>query len=133
MRSLVAGVNALFRATESKRPEQERLLFDGFAHVLSERDFRVAAVRYARFVLPNLRRLIEELQTAHCVRHRAIDELILDAVRTQGFKQIVSIGAGYDMRPLRFESALEGVRYVEIDHPETLARKQAVLAHGARA
>src|SRR5215475_8105975 len=103
MRSLVAGVNALFRANESRRPEGQRLLSDAFADVLSERDPRVSAIRYARFAVPDLRRIVDELQTAHCVRHRAIDELVLEAVRG-GFRQIVSIGAGYDMRPLRFEA-----------------------------
>jgi methyltransferase (TIGR00027 family) len=128
MRSLVAGVNALFRANESRRPEGQRLLLDTFAGVLAERDPRVLAIRYARVASADLRRIVDELQTAHCVRHRAIDELLLDAVAAGGFRQIVSVGAGYDMRPLRFETELEGVRCVEIDHPDTLARKERLLA-----
>ncbi len=132
MRSRVAGVNALFRANESKRPDAERLLEDTFASALSERDARVSAIRYARFFSPDLRRLVDQLQVAHCVRHRAIDVLMLDAVRTGGFRQIVSIGPGYDMRPMRFREALAGVRYIEVDHPETLAQKKRLLDRNGR-
>ena len=44
---------------------------------------------------------VDELQIAHCVRHRSIDELCLQAVGRDGFRQIVVLGAGYDTRPLR--------------------------------
>lgn len=129
-RSLVAGANALFRANEAKRPEGDRIVDDQWAHCFAERDPRVLAVRYGRFVLPPLRRSIDELQAAHCVRHRAIDELVLTAIRDQGATQVVTIGAGYDMRPTRFAD-LSGqeapVRWFEVDHPATAAKKWALL------
>ena len=125
-RSLIAGANALFRAAESHR--RGSILKDAWAHILAERDVRVQAVRYGRFALPPLRRAIDELQTAHCVRHRAIDELLLRAVERDGYKQVVLIGAGYDMRASRFVDRLRGVRFIEADHPATQARKSQLLA-----
>ncbi len=44
----------------------------------------------------------------------------------QGVDQIVSVGAGYDGRSLRY--AHPGVRWFELDHPATQADKRAVLA-----
>jgi methyltransferase (TIGR00027 family) len=127
-RSLVAGVNALFRARETQRSNGERILADRWAHLLAERDPRVLAVRYGRFLAPPLARLIDELQTAHCVRHRAIDELLLQATR-EGFRQVVLLGAGYDMRRSRFSRELEAVQtWIEVDRREVLARKEARLA-----
>jgi methyltransferase (TIGR00027 family) len=127
-RSLVAGVNALFRSNESERAAEDRILSDPWAALFAEHDPRVAAIRYSRFVLPELRRMIDQLQTAHCVRHRTIDELTLDAVRRGGYRQVVSVGAGYDMRPSRFKRELEGVLWIEVDHPATMTRKQRILA-----
>lgn len=129
-RSLIAGANAWFRAKESTRAD--RILSDPFAHLLAERDLRVQAVRFGRFTLPPLYRAIDDLQAAHCMRHRAIDELVLAAV-SDGFTQVVVIGAGYDMRCVRFADRLAGVRWIELDHPLTQHRKQALLAqHGLR-
>lgn len=119
-RSLIAGANAWFRASESKR--KGAILEDPWAIHLAERDLRVQAIRFGRFAIPALRRQIEELQVAHCVRHRAIDERILEA-RREGYRQIVILGAGYDMRASRFD--LDDV--VEIDHPATQTRKIALL------
>jgi methyltransferase (TIGR00027 family) len=121
-RSLIAGANAWFRAAESRR--RDKILDDPWAIHLAERDPRVQAIRFARFAIPPLRRQIEELQVAHCVRHRAIDERILRAV-ADGFRQFVVVGAGYDMRATRLN--LPAV--VEIDHPATQNRKIAILAH----
>jgi methyltransferase (TIGR00027 family) len=134
-RSLVAGANALFRAKETSRPASSRILEDRFAARLAERDPRISLVRAARFAIPPLFRAIDELQTAHCVRHRAIDELLLGAVRDHGASQVVIVGAGYDMRASRFADRLAGVRFVEIDHPATMARKVRRLAsvEGVRA
>lgn len=121
-RSLVAGVNALFRAVESRRPEGERILLDPWASRLVERDVRVLAVRAGRLLWPGLRRLVDELQTAHCVRHRAIDELVLRALRERGLRQVVLLGAGDDMRASRFRGA-GPVRWVEVDLEESITRK----------
>jgi methyltransferase (TIGR00027 family) len=127
-RSLVAGANALFRAAESKRPSHDRILEDPWASYLAEDDLMIHAIRYARFVLPPLARAIDELQTAHCVRHRSIDELLLRAIRDVGIQQVVVVGAGYDMRASRLADHLVGVRWIEADHPATFERKWQILS-----
>jgi len=126
-RSLVAGANALFRANESLRAPGDRILNDPFASLFAEGDPRVAAIRFARFAVPSLGRMIEELQAVHCIRHRSIDELVLRAI-ADGFEQVVVVGAGYDMRPLRFADRAAGVRWFEVDHPATSVRKLQRLA-----
>jgi methyltransferase (TIGR00027 family) len=122
-RSLVAGVNALFRAEETRR--LDRILTDPYAARLAETGVRVGALRYARFAVPALRRLIEQLQVAHCVRHAALDVLVLQAL-SQGCTQVVTIGAGCDMRPSRLPSSPD-VRWIEVDHPDSAAYKWRLL------
>jgi methyltransferase (TIGR00027 family) len=124
-RSLIAGANALMRMKETTRPVGERLLSDPFAARLARGEPLLQVVRYARFALPPLYRVIDELQTAHCVRHRSIDELLLRAVEQDGFTQVVVLGAGWDMRAARFRERLAGVRIVELDLPAMSLRKKA--------
>lgn len=118
-RSLIAGANALFRAAETER--RDAILEDRYAALLADRDPRIQAVRFGRFVIPPLARSLAELQVAHCVRHATIDTLVKQAA-AEGYR-IVIIGAGYDMRASRF-----GLDLVEVDHPATQARKLARLA-----
>jgi methyltransferase (TIGR00027 family) len=130
-RSLIAGANALLRMKESTRPAHGpggRILDDPFAAALAEDHWVVSALRYGRFALPLLYRAIDELQTAHCVRHRAIDELMLAAL-ADGFRQVVIVGAGYDMRAARFAGELgrHDARVFELDLPATQRRKEAKL------
>jgi methyltransferase (TIGR00027 family) len=122
-RSLVAGANALFRAAESRR--RRPIVHDPYAHLFGERDPRVTLVRAARFAVPSLGRALRELQVAHCVRHRAVDELVVRALDA-GFRQVVIVGAGYDMRAARF--ARDGVRFVEVDAPATQEKKREILS-----
>jgi methyltransferase (TIGR00027 family) len=118
--SLVAGINALFRSREARAPDP--LLHDPYARLFGARHPLVWALRGLRLALPPLRRLVDELQIAHCVRHRSIDELCRRAA-TSGFAQIVILGAGYDTRPLRLAPLFPSVRWFELDHPATAARK----------
>lgn len=126
-RSLIAGANAWFRAAESQR-NGSRILSDPWAIHLAERDPRIQAIRFARFALPPLRREIASLQAAHCARHAAVDALTLRAV-DDGYRQLVIVGAGYDMRASRFSERLSGVRVFEVDHPATQARKVERLSN----
>jgi methyltransferase (TIGR00027 family) len=125
-RSLIAGANAWFRARESVRLVPERILEDPWAQLLADRDPRLLLVRGLRHLLPPLSTAIAELLVAHCVRHRALDQLLLAAIG-DGFRQVVVVGAGYDMRAFRFAGALEGVAWIEIDDPWTQARKLQLL------
>jgi methyltransferase (TIGR00027 family) len=125
-RSLVAGVNALFRSVEARRPPEARIVDDPHAHRFVEHDARVLLIRAARFVVPGLHRLARELQTAHCIRHRAIDVLLAEHL-AEGSSQVVLIGAGYDSRARRLGALCPHVRWFELDHPATQARKMTRL------
>jgi methyltransferase (TIGR00027 family) len=58
-------------------------------------------------------------------RHRYFDDAVDDAVKG-GAKQVVIVGAGYDSRALR-QKGLAAVRVFEVDHPDTQARKMALV------
>lgn len=122
-RSLVAGVNALFRMAESRLPEAQRVLDDPFAAALGEGHPVVWLIRGVRYLVPPLRRTVEELRTAHCVRHAALDTLLLRSL-DEGFRQVLILGAGYDARAGRFPR--QGVRWFEVDRAEMLDRKVGV-------
>jgi methyltransferase (TIGR00027 family) len=65
------------------------------------------------------------------VRTAFFDEQVLAAIAT-GTAQVVVCGAGYDDRALRFRTT--GVRFFELDHPDTQWRKAArLLAMGVGA
>lgn len=125
-RSLVAGVNALFRREELCFPPERRLVDDPFAGRLVERDPLIAVIRALRFLIPPLRRAVDELRTAHCVRHAAVDALVREALE-RGVEQVVILGAGYDMRAARLGVGRPAVRWFEVDRPALLARKARLL------
>jgi methyltransferase (TIGR00027 family) len=57
-------------------------------------------------------------------RTRFFDEQVLEAIE-RGVRQIVILGAGYDDRALRFRTP--GVRFFELDHPDTQSDKRRRL------
>jgi methyltransferase (TIGR00027 family) len=58
-------------------------------------------------------------------RHRYFDDRVAEAARG-GVEQVVVVGAGYDSRALR-QKELAGLRVIEVDHPDTQARKKRIL------
>jgi methyltransferase (TIGR00027 family) len=72
--------------------------------------------------LPALARSICYMQ----VRTRALDDALAEFARAGG-RQVVLLGAGFDCRAERFRALLDGGRVFEIDHPDTQARKRAIL------
>jgi methyltransferase (TIGR00027 family) len=60
------------------------------------------------------------------VRTRALDDTLAEFARAGG-RQVVLLGAGFDCRAERFRALLDGGRVFEIDHPDTQARKRAIL------
>lgn len=63
----------------------------------------------------------------HAARTKFYDQLVIDCL-DQNFRQVVVVGAGYDSRAWRL--ARGGVRFVEVDHPATQARKKALAPPG---
>jgi len=55
-----------------------------------------------------------------------LDRLVGVMIDRPGVRQVVILGAGYDTRAARLPYS--GVRYFEVDHPETQAAKRARLA-----
>lgn len=69
----------------------------------------------------------------YVVRHRFLDDLLMELAASSGIRQVVLLAAGLDARAFRLDWPA-GTRVFEIDQPQVFAHKNAVLeAHGARA
>jgi|JI10StandDraft_1071094.scaffolds.fasta_scaffold04904_5 methyltransferase (TIGR00027 family) len=66
------------------------------------------------------------METWLALRVAYLDRLVTLATDRLGVRQVVILGAGYDTRAARMPKS--GVRYYEVDHPETQAAKRARLA-----
>lgn len=74
-------------------------------------------------------RALEREGRAHAgivVRTRVIDERLGCALVVDGIRRVALLGAGLDARPLRLAQP-EGVSWLELDFPETIAWKRARL------
>lgn len=69
--------------------------------------------------------VLEAMQASLEARTIFFDGQVVSAIET-GLRQIVILGAGYDDRALRFRTP--GVRFFEVDHPNTQQDKRARLA-----
>lgn len=106
---------AAFRAHESIRAD--RIIDDPFAARLAgERGERLART------LPS-----NGAGAYMALRTRMLDDLILRTVAENGLDMVVNLAAGLDSRPYRLD--LPGtLRWVEVDLPEMVAYKEAMLA-----
>jgi methyltransferase (TIGR00027 family) len=121
---------ALFRAIESARPSESRIINDPFAARFLKRSFRLVLGLSRLPLLGNaVPRLIDAIapgaRSSGVARTRVIDELVKVELQ-RGLEQIVILGAGYDCRAYRIDEA-ERVRVYELDHPSTLAQKFRVF------
>jgi len=57
------------------------------------------------------------------LRTREFDDALLAAVKSNGVRQVIILGAGLDARPMRLAPVLPGVRFFEVDHPATQKHK----------
>lgn len=112
---------AVVRAEEGDRPEAERLFVDPYAKLFAAIGAHAAEATQRYLDLPFFRDGIR-------LRTRFIDDAVREGIDA-GLRQLVLLGAGFDMRALRFpEIERRGVRVFEIDSPEQMARKRAVLS-----
>jgi methyltransferase (TIGR00027 family) len=128
--SRTAEFMALFRAIESSLPAKRRLFEDPFARqVLGPRFGLLATVCRVPGVADLVARYIDGrwagARSSAVARTRLIDDTINDAL-ARGIDQLVILGAGFDARAYRL-AGLSDVAVFEVDHPDTLAKKQAVL------
>jgi len=127
--SLTAEYMALFRALESSRPVGSRLFVDSDAPLFL-RGWRRWLHRLA--TLPAGRQIAERLldsaspgaRAAGVARTKWIDDEVTGALQTA--RQLVLLGAGFDMRAVRLRSAAQA-RTFELDHPGTSDSKRAML------
>jgi methyltransferase (TIGR00027 family) len=129
--SRTAEYNALFRAFESALPADRRLLEEP----LARRFLRgPAAWVPALAAVPGLRSLVPRfvdrrwpgVRPSVIARTRLIDEWIAAGIDAD-IEQVVLLGAGFDTRAYRLP-CLRALPVFEVDHPDTQARKRAVLA-----
>jgi len=121
---------ALFRAIESSLPAKRRLFEDPFARQFLGRRYGLLATLCR---VPGVADLVARYidgrwagaRSSAVARTRFIDETI-SAALARGIDQLVILGAGFDARPYRL-AGLSEVAVFEVDHPDTLAKKQAVL------
>lgn len=116
---------AAVRAEEAERPERERLFEDPYAHLFRSAGVHALEGTNRYLALPFFRDGIR-------LRTRVIDDFVRDALATPSprRRQLVNLGAGFDTRGMRMpEIAAQGVTVFEIDSPDQLARKHAVLTH----
>jgi methyltransferase (TIGR00027 family) len=124
--SRTAEYNALFRALESARAPQCRIIEDQLAaHFLRQPLRSVTGLLHAG-ILAAVSRYIDHRQPGVrptvVARTRLIDEYLLAAVR-DGMPQIAILGAGFDTRAYRI-AGVEGTCVFEVDHPDTSAVKR---------
>jgi methyltransferase (TIGR00027 family) len=127
--SLTAEYMALFRALESSRRSASRFFFDPDAALFltGARKWlaRVAAFPAGRQVAEwLLDRASPGARAAGVARTKWIDDEATAALKNA--KQLVLLGAGFDMRALRLPEATQVLTF-ELDHPQTSSAKQRVL------
>jgi methyltransferase (TIGR00027 family) len=128
--SRTAEQNALFRALESSLPADARLFEDRFARTFLTWPLTLVS---RMGDVPGLRDLVPQIidnrwpgvRSSVVARTRLIDDTITASLR-EPIEQFVMLGAGFDSRPYRLP-VLRDVAVFEVDHPDTQARKRAVL------
>jgi methyltransferase (TIGR00027 family) len=122
--SRTAEYNALFRALETARAPQCRVIDDRLAERLLRQPLRAAAssaglaavvARYIDCRQPGARPSV-------IARTRLIDDCLIAALE-DGIVQVAILGAGFDTRAYRI-AGIENARVFEVDHPSTTAIKQ---------
>lgn len=114
---------ALLRAIESTRPPEKRLIYDPYARSMVNSVNLALSKAWVKVGLYDL-----SWKGAYeyvIARERYIDDMLKQALQ-DGFKQVVILGAGFDMRAFRIEG-MEDVVVFEVDHPATQAAKRENL------
>ena len=129
--SRTAEFNAAFRAAESAKRPDRRLLSDPYAARLLPAGLRLLARTSALPVIGRgltwfVDRRWPGVRTSLIARTRVMDDWVSEAARS-GAEQLVLLGAGLDSRAWRLPS-LANLRVFEVDHPSTSFTKLRRLA-----
>jgi len=128
--SRTAEVVCLARASDQRRPPDDRILDDPYA-----RSFLGALSRAALATAEMSGKLGDEIERSALgllpyvlCRHRYIDDCLAAFLADPAPGRVVLLGAGYDSRAWRFADALAGRTLYEVDHPATAGRKETIVA-----
>ena len=126
--SRTAEAVCFFRALENLRPAQERIVSDPYAYHFLGPGLRLALTLFEKGGPLLLGSPVGTTRLATFVqcRHRFIDDALLSGLEA-GAQTVVLLGAGYDMRALRFAEQLQGITVYEVDEPATQNRKLRFL------
>lgn len=119
--STMAGIMAMRRFSESRRPEDERICYDPYAvRFISPEMLRAAAGHpdEAKAKAEEVERLFPGLGNSIVARVRYFDDYAERSVQ-EGIRQLVIPGAGYDTRAYRLGCVKEQARVFELDQPDT--------------
>lgn len=129
--SQTAAWVAAARTLGTLLPRSQQLAHDPYGN-----EFLGGIVRRASDALlntPELFRLLVPGQSAFYVfllwmqlRTRALDDILREFIASGGH-QVVLLGAGYDVRAVRFAHLLREANVFEVDHPATQAHKRATV------
>ena len=96
----------------------------------AEREYRVCGDVYAKVLMNESGLRIYEAfkDEVNCsasivARHRIINDFLRQALSTTSDLRVITIGAGFDSRPYRFD----GGTWVELDEPQVIAYKNERL------
>jgi methyltransferase (TIGR00027 family) len=111
-----ARLIAAVRATENEQPDP--LYSDPYSSRVAGAQGRVMSRRFLSR-LPELRDMV-------AARTRDLDDRMSDAVNA-GVRQVVTVGAGLDVRPFRLFTDRLDLTFFELDLPEMLAERERAL------
>jgi len=129
--SQTAEVVALFRALETLEPPRDRLFADPYAEHFLRPAARV--LLWLARLPPARRRILGVIdrkwpgaRTSGVARTRLVDDCLHRAL-TDGTRQILILGAGFDARAFRLPG-IAAARVFEVDHPLTQAEKRRLVS-----
>jgi methyltransferase (TIGR00027 family) len=129
--SLTAEAVTMARALEQLKPPDRRIIDDPWAHLFLSRASRTALRAWSGSLTGRTLRRLGATGTSWVpLRHRFIDDHLLAAL-DGGARQVVLLGAGYDMRAYRFAEQLDGRPVFEVDLPAISRTKAATVAKHA--
>jgi methyltransferase (TIGR00027 family) len=117
---------ALFRAAHLHLFDGPKIHEDSFALALAApggvEELNALSARASELGLP-----LRRLSAYFAARHRFSEERLRAALR-RGVRQVVVLGAGLDSFALRHPEVVAGIRFVEVDHPDSQRWKRERLA-----
>lgn len=119
---------AAYRMIESVRPEKDRIIYDPYARLFLDSKSKQWILSPVRLLflkcLGNIK--FPGFRGALVTRSRFMNECIKDCF-PDDFRQLVILGAGYDMSAYCFSNILADANVFEIDHPSTQKEKKAKI------